>query len=112
LRIWDIEPSVLCRQHLLGEHRELHALWAVLTKDKRGYANHPETRRWRGKLRALYLRHEALVGEMQRRGYNHQSDLDPALATGLAVQDEFVDPPDRQRAILQEKKCACPFSGG
>lgn len=107
MRIWDLPPGVLCRQHLLGEHREVHALWTVLTGDRRGYAQHPETRRWRGKLAALHARHEALVTEMTRRGYGHHSPLDPALATGNPVQDEFVDPPDRQALLLRDKGCAC-----
>lgn len=107
VRIWDLPPEELCRAHLLGEHRELHAIWTVLVEDKAGYARHPETLRWRGKLRALYLRHEALVVEMTRRGYRHASPLDPALATGPAIQDEFVDPPERQREILRLKGCAC-----
>jgi hypothetical protein len=47
MRIWDIPPRALCRQHLLGEHRELHAVWAVLTQGKSGYSRHPETLRWK-----------------------------------------------------------------
>lgn len=107
MRIWDLPPSILCRQHLLGEHRELHALWRILTEQRRGYSVHPETRRWRGKEAALYQRHDALVDEMTRRGYRHTSPLDPRLATGIAVQTEFVDPPARQREILSGKGCAC-----
>jgi hypothetical protein len=107
MRIWDLPPSELCRAHLLGEHRELHAVWSILIHDKTGYANHPETLRWRGKLHALYLRHETLVVEMTRRGYRHASPLDRALASGSAVQEEFVDPPNRQRALLRAKGCDC-----
>jgi hypothetical protein len=110
VRIWDVEPHLLCRAHLLGEHRELHGLWNILTLDKAGYANHPETKRWRGKLAALYRRHERLVGEMGRRGYDHRSPLNSALATGSARQEEFVDPPEAQRRILREKPCRCPLS--
>jgi Pyrimidine dimer DNA glycosylase len=54
VRIWDLDTTVLCDQHLLGEHRELHAIWSILTTGKRGYAHHPETLRWRGRLAALY----------------------------------------------------------
>jgi pyrimidine dimer DNA glycosylase len=110
VRIWDLPPSLLCRQHLLGEHRELHALWRILTDERRGYALHPETRRWRGKQAALYQRHEALATEMARRGYRHASPLDPALATGSPIQTEFVDPPARQREILRAKGCDCAVS--
>src|SRR5690554_2499542 len=107
MRIWDLPPEILCRNHLLGEHNELHGLWTILTEGRTGYARHPETLRWRGKLAALYNRHEQLVAEMERRGYNHRSPLDPALATGSAIQDEYVDTPEEQVRILRVKGCAC-----
>lgn len=107
MRIWDIEPKYLCRQHLLGEHRELHAIWSILTKGKKGYRNHPETKRWDGKLKALYIRHERLVEEMLMRGYAHHSPLNPKYATGRATQEFFVDPPHQQRLILRDKPCGC-----
>jgi hypothetical protein len=107
LRIWDLDPAVLCRSHLLGEHRELHGLWNILTLDRQGYRSHPETRRWEGRLRALYLRHDALVAEMRRRGYAHASPLDPALATGSDIQDRYVDAPADQERILHDKPCPC-----
>jgi hypothetical protein len=28
---------------LLGEHRELRAIWSVLVSGKKGYARHPKT---------------------------------------------------------------------
>jgi hypothetical protein len=112
MRIWDVDPAVLCRSHLLGEHREMHGLWNILTAGKVGYSRHPETRRWVGRLAALFARHERLVEEMTRRGYRHASPLDPLLATGLPVQSSFIDPPARQMIILTEKPCACPLPGG
>ncbi|HEY9073963.1 MAG TPA: pyrimidine dimer DNA glycosylase/endonuclease V [Desulfobaccales bacterium] len=107
MRIWDIEPERLCRQHLLGEHRELHALWVILTQGKKGFANHPETRRWRGKLQALYRRHEQLVSEMACRGYRHNTPLPEGLAVGLAQQEEYKDTPAEQVEILKAKGCSC-----
>jgi hypothetical protein len=92
---------------LLGEHRELHGLWRILTENRQGYARHPETRRWRGKLAALYLRHEAQVEEMARRGYRHASPLDQRQATGSAAQHDYVDSLDAQFAILRNKGCDC-----
>lgn len=109
MRIWDIEPQQLCRRHLLGEHRELHGLWNILTVHggKGGYAAHPETKRWQGKLRALYARHEALVKEMKRRGYAHNSPLDKRLATGSRRQTLFLHTTSEQKKILQNKACEC-----
>ena len=109
MRIWDLPPAMLCRQHLLGEHRELHGLWNILSQDKRGYRNHPETRRWEGRLAALFARHEALVAEMVKRGYTHASPLDASLATGAARQTEHVDSPERQVELLRGKHCDCPL---
>ena len=107
MRIWDIPPSKLCRSHLLGEHRELHAMWTVITKKKKGYSFHPETIRWKGKLKAMYLRHEELVKEMNCRGYHHKSPLDKRKATGKVQQDVFVDIPSKQIQILKQKGCRC-----
>jgi hypothetical protein len=107
MRIWDIEPNKLCRNHLLGEHRELHAIWSVLTKNKKGYSRHPETLRWKNKLAALYLRHEKLIKEMKRRGYCHGSSLNRRLATGVRKQSVLIDSCRRQREILRRKKCSC-----
>jgi len=109
MRIWDIDPNHLCRQHLLGEHRELHGLWNILTVHGGvgGYAHHPETLRWVGKLKALFLRHEALVEEMKTRGYNHHSPLDKTLAKGSASQGAFIDTVAQQKKILRDKPCEC-----
>ncbi|NOT23776.1 MAG: pyrimidine dimer DNA glycosylase, partial [Nitrospiraceae bacterium] len=61
MRIWDISPKKLCRNHLLEEPRELHAIWSVLVNGKKGYSRHPETLRWKGKLKALFGRHGRLL---------------------------------------------------
>ena len=107
MRVWDIHPKKLCRQHLLGEHLELHAIWVILTHKKAGYSRHPETLRWKGKLRALYKRHNLLVDEIKNRGYVHKSNLEKKLATGLETQNEYVDSYYEQIRILKEKKCQC-----
>jgi hypothetical protein len=108
MRVWDVDVKRLCDQHLLGEHRELHAIWSILTNGRAGYANHPETVRWRGRLAALYARHEQEVLEMGRRGFRHASPLDAALATGEAEQTRLVDSLEDQVARLAAKDCACP----
>jgi hypothetical protein len=107
VRIWDLPPNRLCRNHLLGEHRELHAIWKIITENKFGYAHHPETKRWRRKLKALYIRHDYLVNEMKNRGYNHNSPLNKDLAVGGSIQNNFVDSIEDQLKILRNKKCNC-----
>lgn len=109
MRIWDVNVKILCRKHLLGEHRELHGLWNILTKHRGigGYSNHPETKRWVGKLNALYNRHEELVEEMKNRGYNHKTDLDKKLINDNNKQDIFINTIDEQIKILKLKPCDC-----
>lgn len=109
MRVWDINPKYLCRKHLLAEHRELHGLWNILTKHKGrgGYSRHPETLRWVGKQKALYQRHERLVGEVLRRGYQHKSPLNKKYATGSGKQKKFINTIREQKEILTKKPCQC-----
>lgn len=109
MRVWDIHPKHLCRKHLLAEHRELHGLWNILTKHggKGGYARHPETLRWVGKTRALYERHNDLVQEFAKRGYQHKTPLDKRFAKGFGGQRVFINTIAEQKEILQKKPCDC-----
>lgn len=107
MRIWDIPPSQLCRKHLLGEHRELHAIWTILTQDRKGYRNHPETKRWVGKLAALYKRHEDEVKAMTERNYSHRSPLNKTFAVGQKIQHTMIHSVDQQILLLKNKNCEC-----
>lgn len=102
MRVWDIHPGFLNSQSLLGEHREIHAIHTVLTKNKKGYSRHPETLRWRDHLAALWVRHEEVVAEMRLRGFNHFSPL-PAPRTKIIWPPVFIDAPARQFELLAEK---------
>jgi hypothetical protein len=108
MRIWDVPCSELDRQHLLGEHRELHAIWNIITQGKRGYANHPEVKRWRGHINALSLRHTEQIGQMSVRGYNHNSPLMwvEGLQGGSLDKPKPITPIAEQRRILKERRKA------
>ena len=68
-----VNPRIMCRQHLLGEHAEIHMFIGTINRKKsvKGYLE-------KGLLEIhnLYNRHEELVKEMKRRGYNHYSEVD------------------------------------
>lgn len=72
MRMWMIPPSQMCRKHLLGEHVETHMFVGSIDKgiSMGGYVknNLVETHN-------LKARHDELVKEMQRRGYNHKSPM-------------------------------------
>ncbi len=101
MRIWDIDPGYLSRGHLLAEHRELHALVAVLDRDLPGFENQPELARWRAFRPALAERHRWLVHEFELRGLGHHSPLADACAhPAPAWPDTFVTAPGAQLALL------------
>lgn len=68
-----VNPRIMCRQHLLGEHVEVHMFIGTINQGKsvKGYLE-------KGLLEVhnLYNRHEILVKEMKRRGYNHSSEVE------------------------------------
>lgn len=102
MRIWDVDPGHLNRQSLLGEHRELHAVVSILANARRGYANHPETVRWRGRGWALRQRHRLLAAEMALRGYVDRTPV--AMRSGRGLwPDTYVDAPYDQLLILAGK---------
>lgn len=106
MRVWDLPPRLLCRAHLLGEHREIHAVRTVIARGTPGYARHPETRRWVGKLPALARRHAAVAAEMRARGYRHASPL--RAGRGTRVQRTRLLSREAQLARLAAKPCPCP----
>lgn len=105
MRVWDqIAPSNLCRQHLLGEHREIHGIWTALTESGAGYQHHPEVKRWRGYEHGLLRRHNKVVEEMEVRGYQHRSPL-----PNVPICGNTGNPPplDDQVEVLLGKGCDC-----
>ncbi len=69
MRIWFVPVSELDDRHLLGEHVELHVMANALVRGGGGWYNHPATKIFRGKMGALYRRHEEQVAGMVRRGF-------------------------------------------
>jgi hypothetical protein len=67
-----VPPDVLCNQHLLGEHVELHMFKGTIAKgiSIKGYIEKGLV-----DVEKIDKRHEELVLEMQMRGMHHQSPL-------------------------------------
>ena len=72
MRQWLVNPKLLCRKHLLGEHVEHHMFIGSI---KRGTSVEGYLRDGFLEPKTLYKRHDELVEEMKRRGYNHRSPL-------------------------------------
>ena len=73
MRMWMVQPELLCNKHLLGEHGELHKFLPSFHK-KYSVTNRvsPVVQI---ELSSYQSRHDELAGEMLSRGMNHQSPL-------------------------------------
>jgi len=67
------DPKIMCRPHLLGEHKELHMFVGAVLKGKTltGYAKNDLL-----EPLSVYSRHRDLVAEMRSRGYQHWTPID------------------------------------
>ena len=72
MRMWLVDPKLLCNKHLLGEHCEMHAFIGTIKKgiSIKGYITkgliEPEK---------IQERHNELAYEMETRGMHHNSPL-------------------------------------
>lgn len=96
-----VDPKIMCRQHLLGEHVETHMFVGSLNKGKKltGYvdAGFFEPRK-------LRERHDELAAEIKRRKWNHKSPL-PLIET---VPDELKDAEVNAEWSLTQLLSRCP----
>jgi len=105
MRMWMVDPKIMCRKHLLGEHVEHHMFIGTLKKGKRvdGYIKNNCFQ-----PRSLFERHDALVCEMERRGYNHQSPITEEECDVCHLPNEYqywkIDDKQSLRDLLER----CP----
>ncbi|MCK9292738.1 MAG: pyrimidine dimer DNA glycosylase/endonuclease V [archaeon] len=72
MRMWMVPVSKMCRKHLLGEHVEIHMLVGTILRERsiEGYIKNDLI-----EPKSIYKRHQEIVEEMLKRGYNHNSPL-------------------------------------
>ncbi len=86
-----VDPKLLCRKHLLGEHGELHK-FVPSFKKKRSVTG----RKGQIELSKYKERHDELAQEMVRRGYEHNSPIE--------VPDFSYLPREQFEAVVDQKK--------
>ena len=106
MRVWDLPVEHLCNKHLLGQHLEVHTMHSVIVNNKRGYARHPETMRWRDRTSELRLVHDLTAQEMLKRGMRHKSPVDGEVAN-KRISLGVVDSVEVQIFELSRKGCLC-----
>lgn len=67
-----VDPKIMCRKHLLGEHVELHMFLGAI---KRGISMKGYVEKGLIQYGALQVRHQRLVEEMKSRRYKHNSPI-------------------------------------
>jgi hypothetical protein len=72
MRMWKVNPELMCNQHLLGEHVEMHMFVGTLNKSKSilGYLENGLV-----EVHNIRKRHDELATEMAKRGFKHNSPL-------------------------------------
>jgi len=101
MRLWLVDPSKMCRKHLLGEHVECHMFVGCINKgvSLNGYIN-------KGLVNTGLIknRHNELVKEMKKRGMNHKSQL-PSFNIPILG---YVDVKGNEKE-LAKRCCECKF---
>ena len=71
-----VDPSLMCRAHLLGEHKELHMFVGTILAGKSlgRYITDGLL-----EVHSILSRHEELVREFSRRGWNHRTPIRPSF---------------------------------
>lgn len=96
-RMWCVDPALLCRNHLLGEHNELHKLVGSI---RAGHGIDGYVERGQVDTSRIQSRHDELAAELERRGYNHDSPLDFVDRIGRGCIDEAAN--------IEELRERCP----
>lgn len=99
MRQWNINPKIMCKRHLLGEHLEIHMFVGCIKKGKniKGYVDKGLV-----EFHSLLTRHDELVKELESRGVRHNTPLDykPMIALGYVNAGE-------NKKILKERCEEC-----
>jgi hypothetical protein len=102
VRIWSLPVQELDRQHLLGEHAELHCIVGALLGKYKAYRNHPETLRFESRIEQLYFRHNQQAVELLKRGYRHASPLPSSNEPYMYTEAEYCQ--DHQELLTKQAR--------
>jgi hypothetical protein len=88
MRMWMVDPKILCNQHLLGEHGEIHKHRHVFVKGwkitKRVISNNVQI-----EPKSMASRHDELVQEMLLRWPKENGHASPYEQPDLSLYTEY-----------------------
>ena len=102
MRMWMVNPVVMCKKHLLGEHVECHMLVGHLQR-KRRIKNYIKLNLLQPK--SLRERHDHLAAEMENRGMHHKSPLPSFDLSYLPEEYRFYIVNTDESLIELSKRC-------
>ena len=86
--MWGIDPKFLCQKHLIGEHGEIHKHRHIFVK------KYKITKRITPIVQIepenMQKRHDELVLEMLKRGYNHNSPYEQPNLSYLNNNERYA----------------------
>ncbi|MFB6282583.1 MAG: pyrimidine dimer DNA glycosylase/endonuclease V [Halobacteria archaeon] len=102
-RMWGVAPVLLCDDHLLGEHNEMHMIVGTIRKHQHGEAivqGHAD----KGQIDTSLIqeRHDELKEEMIARGMEHESPMDYENELDIGEVDS-----QRSQEILRDRCEMC-----
>ena len=99
MRMWNVNPKKMCRQHLLGEHLEMHMFAGCIKKKIHldGYI-----KKGLVETQNIKPRHDELVKEMKLRGYKHKSKLNFKTKLKLGKVNKIAN---QKELIKRCKEC-------
>jgi len=96
-------PCKMCDKHLLGEHVEIHMFIGSLKKkiSINGYIENDLL-----EPKSIYLRHNEIVLEMKKRGFNHRSPLPKINLSSCLSKDHLNHKINKKRSYsILLKRC-------
>jgi hypothetical protein len=96
VRMWMVNPAILCRSHLLGEHNELHMLTGSLRK-KHSISGYIENNCV--EVHSIEERHDQVAKEMGERGYTHKSPIEVPDVSYLPLSERLYQI-DRSKSFM------------
>lgn len=111
--MFKLDPRILCYQHLLGEHSEMHEGVGLITSENTEIETVKSQLRGQasaGNIDTTWFqpRHDALARELERRGGSHQSPMD--YNDSLGIGEGCVEPKESAGKLLTCPDCRARFN--
>lgn len=107
MRMWMVDPKIMCRKHLNGSHVEIHMFLGAIKKgtSMKGFINNNLL-----EAKSLKSYHDEIVDEMIFRGYRHNTKIDQDYFEECfnKLSNEYKNHKINKESSLKELITRCP----